>query len=322
MIICADSPIPSFDSIFNKINFSFPPNFDFNLPSIPPSISLNIPALPSLTNPIFPDISHLSLELCNIAQEIQSFQLLTTLSNMITPLLNFVGGIIPAIPLIGLNLVDLLACNAAGLYKSIREAILQFQFPDIDFTLPNFTLPDFSLPNISIPSFPTVPVPMFGSLSIPSVELVNTVKLLLKDYMNVLTQTITGLIDQATSILQIGSFGGIPSFPSMTEIMGQLAELVKWPNFDINLPTFPPLDFLKGFSLNDMFGGLSFPGFPSISLPDPLIPNYSNFELEFMEGFNIMLQSLITTPMTLIIGFLTGPLSLLGFSFPTLCVSL
>ena len=320
--ICADSPIPSFDSIFNKIDFSFPPNFDFNLPAFPPSTSLNLPALPSLPSPIYPDISHLSLELCQIAQEIQSFQLLSTLTNMINPLLSFAGGLMPTIPLIGLSLTDLISCNPTALYDSIRKAILQFQFPDIDFTLPDFTLPTFSLPNISMPSFPTLPIPMFGSLSIPSVELVNTVKLILKDYMNVVTGVITGLINKATSILQIASFPGIPAFPSMTEIMGQISELVKWPGFDINLPTFPSLDFLTGFSLNDLFGGLSFPSFPSISLPDPLIPNYSNFELEFMEGLNIMFQTLITTPMNLIINFLNGPLSIIGFSFPTLCVSL
>jgi len=146
--------------------------------------------------------------------------------------------------------------------------------------------------------------------------------LILKDYMNIVTGSIVGLIGIATSILQISSFGGIPSFPSMTEIMGQIAELVKWPNFNINLPTFPTPDFLNGFSLNDLFGGLSFPGFPSISLPSPLIPNYSNIELEFMEGLNIMFQTLIMTPMNLIINFLNGPLSVIGFSFPTLCVSL
>lgn len=307
MIICADSPIPSFDSIFNKLSFPFPPNFSYNLP-----------ALPSLTSPIFPDISHLSLELCNIAQEIQSFQLLSTLTNMIKPLLDFCGGIMPTIPVIGLSLIDLIACNATALYDSVRRAILGFQFPNVSFP----TLPTFSLPSFSMPAFPTVPVPMFTSLSIPSVELVNTVKFILKDYMNIAIGSIVGLIGIATSILQIGSFGGIPSFPSMTEIMGQIAELVKWPNFDINFPTFPSLDFLKGFSLNDLFGGLSFPGFPSISLPDPLIPNYSNIELEFMEGLNIMFQTLITTPMKLIIDFLNGPLSVIGFSFPTLCVPL
>lgn len=319
MIICADTPIPSFDSIWSKVSgqITFPPNIDFDF---------TIPSLPSLPNPIYPDISHFALELSNIAQELQSYQFLQTLYQFIKPLADVIGGaisaLIPNIPLIGLNLIDLLALDATNLYKSIREAIFSFQFPDIDINLPDFTLPTFSLPNIPIPEFPTLPIPMFSTLSIPSIELVNTVKLILKDYMNTLMNIIPNLVNQVVGILELVGIPTlvVPQLPTLDEIKAQIAALVQWPDFDITLPEFPPLDFLKNFSVSELLSQITVPGFPSFSIPDPLFPNYSNFEHELMEGLNILYQEMIAYPMQQIMNFLNNFLSILGFSFPTICI--
>ena len=321
MILCADTPIPSFESIWNKIKgeITFPPNINFDF---------TIPPLPSLPNPIFPDISHFALELSNIAQELQSFQFLQTLYQFIKPLADVIGGaieaLIPDIPLLNLNLIDLLALDPTKLYENLRKAILQIQFPDIDFTIPDFTFPTFSLPTIPIPEFPTLPIPMFGTLSIPSIELVNTVKLILKDYMNTLMNIIPNLVNQVVGILALVGIPTlqVPQLPTLDEIKAQIAALVQWPDFNITLPEFPPLDFLQGFSISELLSQITVPGFPSFTIPDPLFPNYSSLEHELIEGLNILYQQMIAYPMQQIMNFLNQFLSILGFSFPTLCIPL
>jgi len=298
MILCADTPIPSFDSIWQNLvgEITFPPNISFDF---------TIPPLPSLLNPIFSDISHFALELSNIAQELQSYQFLQTIYQFIEPLAEVIGSVIssliPSIPVINLNLIDLLSLDPTALYDAVKEAI----------------------ENLTFPSFPTIPSPLFSGLSVPSFEILLNVKLMLKDYINTLMNIIPDLVQQVSDILTLGlSELVVPQLPSLSEIMEQIANLVEWPDFDINFPSFPPIEFLKGFSISELLSQITVPGFPSFSIPDPLFPNYSNIEQELLEGLNILYQEMIAYPMQVIMDFLNDFLSMLGFSFPTLCITI
>jgi hypothetical protein len=272
--ICATIPLPSFISLFRSTTFHFPPN-----------VTLRIPSLPSLLNPIYSTLSHINMEILQLVQELQSYQFLTTIMNIIRPLVSFIGGvlssILPKIPGTLLTLIDLLAMDAKGLYNSVKGAISQF--------------------GISI--FSLVPSPMFISLSIPDIEIVNTIKLILKQYMNLCVGVITGLISQVTSILAIANMAVLPILPSLSAIM----KIIRG-NINLSLP--------------DIFALLVFPGFPVITIPHPLIPNFSSIEVELLEGLNIFLGEMINSLLGTIMKFITDILSaFIGFTFPTICIS-
>lgn len=272
--ICTNIPIPSFRDLFNSTTFLFPPN-----------ITLNLPSLSGLLNPIYSTISHLNLEILQLVEELQSFQFLTTIMSIIKPLVDFIGGalssILPKIPGTSINLINLLAMDAAGLYSSIKTAIEQF--------------------GISI--FSLVPSPMFFNLSIPAIEIVNTVKLILKQYMNMCIGTITGLIGQVTNILHIGNMASLPTLPSLSSIMAII-------NANLHLP------------IDKLIALLQFPGFPTISIPTPLIPNFSSTAIEIMEGLNIFLQEMIGSLLNTIMSFVVNALAhFISFVFPTMCLT-
>ncbi|AJG19080.1 hypothetical protein [Cupriavidus basilensis] len=288
MHLCASTPIPDFNSLYNGAlsAMTFPPG------------SISIPALPTLPNPIYPDISNINGEIVQLVQELQSYQMLTTFTAFLTPLTSFLGlslsSILPPIPGTALTLIDLLAMNPAPIYSGISAA-LAAHGPSI---------------------FPYLKTPIFGSLSVPSIELVTTVKMVVKGYMNNLLDTVFGLINQVTGNLHLPAMPALPTLPTLARIEAMV--IAAFPGFG----SLTALINSGNASLNALLGAVVVPGFPALpALPVPLIPNYSSYEHEFNEGLNVLYSSLVAYPMTLIMSFVTGTLSMLGFSFPTVCIT-
>jgi hypothetical protein len=290
MRICATTPIPDFNSLYNSAlaSMTFPP------------ASISIPSLPTLMNPIYAGISHINGEIVQLVQELQSFQMMTTFSSFLTPLTSYLGlslsAILPKIPGTALSLIDLLAMNPSAIYSAISAAVAQY----------------------GAGIFPFLKTPIFGSLSIPSIEIVATVKMVIKGYMSALLGTVFGLINQVTGKLKLPAMPALPTLPTLAQIEAQIMGA---------FPGFPSLSALINSgeaSLNAMLASVwalvpSFPALPA--LPSPLIPNFSSLEHEFNEGLNVLYSSLVAYPMTLIMNFVTSTLSMLGFSFPTLCIT-
>lgn len=284
--LCATSPLPTFKSLYDAVteHLTFPP------------VSIVIPTLPTLKMPIYEGFSNTNMEIVQLIQGLQDFQLQTTLMALIQPLVSFVGGaledFLPKIPHTNLTLVDLLAANPSVIYQEIMAAIAIY----------------------GVNIFPFVPNPMFSNLSLPSIEIVNIVKMVVRGYYVALLNTITSLISQVTDILQISNLGAIPTIPTLSEMLSTLL---------LAFPEFANINQLiqSGLSIDVLFAALSFNGFPPLVLPVPLIPSFSSYEIEFQEALSIIYGDFLTIPLAIIVDFVQNALSMLGFSFPTLCIS-
>jgi len=284
--LCAPSPLPTFQSLYDPVvsHLTFPP------------IAITIPTLPSLKEPIYSGFSNTNLEIVQLVQELQNFQLQTTLMALIQPLVSFLGGaledFLPKIPHTDLTLIDLLACNPNQIYDAIEVAIDEH----------------------GLSAFPFVPNPMFGSFSAPAIEAVNVVKMIVRGYYVAILNVITTLISSVTDILEVAGLPTIPTIPTLSDITDAL------------LAAFPQFNSLSeliqsGISVDDIFGALSFGGFPPLVIPSPLIPNFSSFEMEFQEGLSILYGDFLTVPLAIIVDFVQDTLGALGFDFTTLCIS-
>lgn len=286
LTLCASSPLPTFQSLYDSVvsSLTFPP------------IAITIPSLPSLKVPIYAGFSNTNLEIVQLIQELQSFQLQTTLMALIQPLVDFLGGAVedflPKIPHTDLTLIDLLACNPSHIYDVIAAAIAEH----------------------GLGIFPFVPNPMFGSFLIPAIEAVNVVKMIVRGYYIAVLNVITSLISSVTDILVVAGLPTIPTIPTLSDITDAL------------LAAFPQFNSLSeliqsGISVDAIFGTLSFSGFLPLVIPSPLIPNFSSFEMEFQEGLSILYGDFLTAPLAIIVDFVQDTLGALGFDFPTLCIS-
>lgn len=280
MLICSPVPIPSFNSLYALI-----PN---------PLPSFSIPSLPCLPSPIYANIIHPQLEIINLVHEIQTYQFYTTFLFLFTPIVNFLGlslsSILPKIPVININLLDLLTLNPSSIYALIGN-----------------------IPNISLPTFPALPIPIFQNLLIPEIELLNKVKFITTGYMTLLITTISSLIGTVTDQLHLPGLPTLPTIPSFASLQSLL--LAPFSGFSNLLGVLH-----SGVSITDLFN-ITIPGFPALpALPFPLMPNFVSPEIYLMETLKIMNAELASYPMTLIVNFCTNTLGSLGFSFPTLCV--
>lgn len=283
LTFCATSPVPTFNSLYQAIvnSLTFPP------------IQFNIPSLPTIPNPIYAGFNCANLEMIQLVQGLQQLQLMATLTAGLQPLISFLGGaiedLLPKISGTDLNLISLLTMDASQIYAAIAQALANGI------------------------TFPFVPKPLFNRLTIPAVESVATVKAVVNGYFMQVMDLLTDLIGQITDQLELPVLPTLPQIPTLSEI--QQALLAAFPEFD----TLQAL-IQSGISVSQLFSALLFVGFPPLTLPDPLIPSFSSFEIEFQEAITILHMELLSKPLTIIVDFLQNTLGQLGFEFPLLCV--
>lgn len=285
LTFCATSPVPTFNSLYQAIANSL----------IFPPIEFTIPPLPTIPSPIYAGFRCSNLEIIQLVQGLQQFQMMTTLMAGLQPLVSFLGGVIddllPKISGTDLNLMSLLSSNANQVYTAISTAIANGI------------------------TFPFVPSPIFNGLTIPAVEAVATVKAVVNGYFMQVMDVLTDLIGQITEQLELPALPTLPQIPTLSDIQQVL--LAAFPEFQ----TLQDL-IQSGISVSQLFSALILAGFPPLILPDPLIPSFSSFEIEFQEAITILHMELLSNPLTIIIDFLQNTLGQLGFEFPLLCVSI
>lgn len=282
--LCCDSPLPTFEALHSSL-----------MESIQGQIpDFTIPALPGLRVPIYDGFSQLGLELSQLVQELQAYQISLTLFNIFKPLADFLGGaledLLPKIPNTDLTLLDIIAGDPAPIYAAIQQALADGL------------------------TFPMIPSPLFGDLSIPALEAVATAKALLRGYPALLVAKIKELIELATGVLELPGLPEIPSIPTRDDIEALILEL------------FPEaesmLDVLRGgVTLSALFAGLSFPPLPPLILPEPLIQGFSSLSIELEEAMSIMQANATSGCIAPIVDFCNDTLSALGFEFPKICIS-
>jgi len=294
--LCANTPLPDFNQLYQNAisNFTYPyRNFNF-------------PTMPTLPSPMFPTLMHKGLQLVNTIEELVANQIIKTITQIINPIIKFLGmglDLIPKIPGLPFNIFDLLSGDPNTLYNAVKQAII----------------------NKANALWALVPNPMFHSFLNPDIQLVNTVKMLVKGYMSTLVTFITNLINQVVGQLHLPGLPTIPTFPTLQQIYALI--LAQIPGITIpSIPDFSHImtlipDALK--KVQTLFANLSIPGFGALMgmLPNPLIPNHNNFEVDFMQALNTLYSKLNNFIWNIIMNFCNTILSMLSFSFPLICIS-
>lgn len=264
MQICADSPLPTFESLWANIT-------DVD-------IDFTIPSLPGLRIPVYDGYSNLKIELSQVVQELQQLQTMTTVSACLEPLASFLGGAIddlmPTIPGTDISFTQVLSGNVDALYAGIKQAILDGVH------------------------FPFVPQPMFIKISNPEIEIAETVKAVMRGYIQTAISVITDLISQVVDQLELP---GMPALPEIPTDIDSLKQFI----LDLSgLSSLMDVLSMGWFPVPQLFSGISSP------------------EVEIQNQLNIYMNNLLLLPLQIIVDFINNTLSMLGAVFPLICISI
>lgn len=284
--ICLSSAtLPTFNGIYSLI-----------APALiyPPPFKIILPTLPTMPSPLFATLYSQNLELAKFAVEAQTALLLTTCKAIIDPLLAIVGGALPKIPVINLDLVDLLSLNPQVLIEKVKQAVLA-----------------------KVP-FPYVTIPFYLTLNIPEFQYMQIASLIVKNYLISLMLFIQELVSKVADILKFDELGipllpTLPQIPTLDELLAQATALIP-PLPNVSLNEYRALLF-------EALSKLSVPGFPPLpGIPNPLIPSLSIIEYELQESLGILMNHLTLLPMNIILEYTLEQLTkVLSFVFPVVC---
>lgn len=283
--LCTNTPVPTLKGLIDSIKAQLPM----------PLPAFNIPAILGLPVPIYAGLSCYELEFQQIVQALQSFQLSTTLLNVVKPLLAVVGGaiedLLPQIPGLPFNLLDLIEMDSAALYAAVKQAIEEQ----------------------SEALLALLPLPLFDGLSIPSIEIHTIVKMLKSYCMTLVLNLITDLVSQVTDILELANSLALLQIPSLTEIKALI--LAAFPEYE----SWAAL-MRSGIDAADLFAALHLPVLPV--LPTPLLSAFKSPEIEFNELLSVFYTEFIASQIAIVVDFVQSTLGMLGFDFPTFCITL
>lgn len=207
-MLCVPGPFPSFASLHALAmpSVSFPPTIDFVMPPFP-----------SLPSPMLPDIKNPNWDRLQAIQELQSFQLMSIMNAVLGTLTGFlgisIGSIIPDIPNLGLNLIDILSMNPQALVDAVKAALL----------------------SLGMGAFPGLPNPLFPGISMPSLEAITIGKIIVKKYTMGLVTIVLDLIAQVADILELPSLT-LPALPSFPDLLAMI------PSFSFPSPLMPNMN--------------------------------------------------------------------------------
>jgi hypothetical protein len=288
MILCADTPVPTFDSLYSAlVPYLTLPDFKFT-----------IPPLPALPNPVMPEITCDKYSLVQIAQQLQSYQYMITFESILKPITSYLGmsldSILPKITGTSITLIDLLSLDATLIYNEIKLAL------------------------INKVKFPLVPDPLFKQITAPDIQLNLTVKMIINDYLNSLSLIVESLIEKVTDKLKLPGLPKLPKIPTVEDLISLImSKIPGYPSiFDlfIEIPNFNIGLLLSKITINP------FPALPAF--PSPLVPTIMMPEVEFNEGLVLMYTNFSNYILSIIVNFCNKTISFLGFSFPTICIPL
>lgn len=257
---CTAIIIPTFDDLLLAFN------------------GIDMPALPTFPKPFFGSVNVPEIALKHWIVELQNIQFGAVLLLVWQKIAGFLGldweALLPDIPGIALKISDFISGNYTKIVATIKAKLVSGP----------------------LPMFPS---PLFGSISVPDIEIVHMIQEL---YRN----SIKALFDLIISKLK-----------PVIDLIKQLF------NADIGLPTFPTLptsDEIKeklkaAFSSN---GSLQFPGFPDI--PFPKFSPINMPDVQLVKEIPKILLDLMVSLLKPLIDFIKTITQFIGaISFPKLC---
>lgn len=291
--ICVPTVFPEFTAIFLAIRelMITIPNFDISLPTVP--------------SPFMRDIEWPTLKALNISIELATFSILNFLYLLASPILGFLSGFgidipWPKVPILDIELPALLAIDMAALVLLVKG-----RFPD----LTKFYA--------MIPTLPTI---LFSGIAIPSLQIIEAIQALIRWFIITTTTWIISLFNTVLGIVNAKPFSlgiSLPSFPTLPTSWDALIALLGIPNLDLNFK-IPTVD------INKMFAGISIPSFPGFNLSMPdfsiLFPDLRSPSISFYQLTKVVFLALVTVVLSLFKAVADLLSSVIGFSFPQICV--
>lgn len=305
---CITFPPPSYQELFDQIKHLKP---DFSkLKNLIPLIGLPIP--------IYIDISQYTNELSQLIQYWQGMLSVKTLLGMIQPMINLLGlnllNLLPQIPFLNLNILDLIALDANALKQMVMDALTQHGQEFLD----------------AMSAF--LPIPIYFNLSIPSFEVNAIIKAIYNMCTKSLIDLVTNLIDQVLSKLEINALLSLPTLPTLSELQAMImqtikakAEVISGQVIDAFSNEFEAIQHamkILAMDINDIFAMIQFPALPVIKFPSPFLPDFSSLAFELREGMQIYMQAIMTAVIDKIVNFVKSVLSVLGIQFPSICLDI
>jgi hypothetical protein len=241
-----------------------------------------------------------------VAAELQMNQLITTMMAMFTPVVSFLGlslsSVIPDIPGLGINIMDLISGNIAGAIQGVKDKIIE-------------------LGSGVTSLWPSITLPWNQTLSIPDFEILQIVQTIVRDYTAGLMGILAGLIGDVVDELEIASMAALPMYPTKDQIMSGL-ELLTGTHDTLGL-----IEIIRATPelMKSAFDGVvaTFGGTFSFSWPSVYMPDISCVEHEIQEGVKNVLGAGMTGLLQHVMDFIDSTLgSYLSFNFPLLCIPL
>jgi len=203
---------------------------------------------------------------------------MTTAFQMIKPIVEYLGlamDLIPKIPVLNMSITDLLAASGDELIAKLQGLV----------------------------------PPLYWSINIPEVSIVQYMKQLTSNYLMALAGFLQGLIKQVTDKIKIPGMPTLPTMPTMEDVKNLLLAQIP-----------PPITDLKNIDLNALISNISIPGIPfDFSLPVPFVPTFNIPEIDFNEMLANLYNSIIMMPMQTMKQFILDKLgSVIQLQLPTL----
>ena len=333
----------------DKIDAALDELSEFSLDDI---LNFSLPDIPGLPLPIFPDYSSIVMEVSEIAQAVQQFQLMNTLVAMIKPMVSFIGisidSILPKDPIFGLSPLDILQMSGSDLYNMVYSKFKDMQNLAIEvaqavsdqaraigeeaIALANAKVEQLQQAYETAKSIvegflskvsALLPSPIFPGISALQMEAMEIVKAIKSYVLNAGLGIVLGLINSVLGILEWNGWSLFPiKIPTLAELKAMLIQTAM-SLVPSDIPYADEIEALialakTGVTLDQLIAMVGFPGFPSITLPSPLLPSISCLAIEIQKACQIMFADFIASIMAKLVDFVKSTLSLLGVQFPVL----
>ena len=297
--LCCDSPIPELQSMKDDIKRQLQdlaettPNFSDLIDLLVSKVKVPVDVFLQVREQVYIGYRSIVEEINEIVDALKQLQDMITQFNIIVPLAKVLGGaideLIPSIPVLNIKFTDLVGLNSSALYEAVAKAIEQ----EIEL--------------------PFIPKQLYEHFTNNAKELVVKVKMILTGYKDLVIKSIKDVAEKVLSILEISAT--LPTLltpPTIEELKTILKVL---------LPDLSWMQILQNYSVDDLLEMLSSAlPFSLPSFSKPYLNFFSNIEEELIARFNEIVDFVQSLNLKTLVDFVLDNLSMLGFSFPTICI--
>lgn len=292
--ICVESPVPNLKDLRESFARQLQdaqdsiPNFQEFVDSV---VKIPTPKLLGLPEPIFLGYSNIMQELLEIVDAIKYQADTLTMMNVFKPLVSVIGGslgdLLPKIPVLNFSIIDIVNGEISSLHDAVMVALKNGV------------------------KLPFIPEGIFENYSNYAKESLLALKMILVGYKELLISTMKSMIDKVLGILKISAvlpvLPVIPTVESLKQtVLNAFPEYNSW------------YEIITNVDISKVIGVF---GLGAVILPEvSFIPNFSNYEQYLLESFNQIKDHFTTLSLSMLVDFVKGTLSVLGFSFPSFCI--